>query len=333
MRNSRTKTQTKLRNYIKLTAGALLLAITFVLVFAGTLSGAFGIENELQQNGIIQSNVASAAYDTNPQYRPGSAITVATATTNSYTSTTSNINLTTSGVEIATKYNVSSIPNDNQLLSNFYQSYGSPANNISWVSYNWLGTKEEGFGINSSGTEDDAYVYWLEFKFDEKIIAAIRNVGVSFYASATGRFDNGKNDEYAFAISYIGEHAAPTYAIVNGEDGARKGDGASWSGSFTNAAAKSVWVNGGQNTLTLGNNGYSNSYRLTNNTTGIRMIFAAIADGELQGGFLNISCKLFLGNEKMPITVSPSNAGTVSNTELSGFSNIEDTKTDRKSVV
>lgn len=61
MRNSRTKTQTKLRNYIKLTAGALLLAITFVLVFAGTLSGAFGIESELQQNGIIQSNVASAA--------------------------------------------------------------------------------------------------------------------------------------------------------------------------------------------------------------------------------------------------------------------------------
>lgn len=327
MKNARNNGQKRVKNCLKWTASGLLLALMFVLVFAGTLSGAFGIENELQQNGIIQSNVASAAYDTNPQYRPGSAITVATATTNSYTSTTSNINLTTSGVEIATKYNVSSNPNDNQLLSNFYQSYGSPANNISWVSYNWLGTKEEGFGINSSGTEDDAYVYWLEFKFDEKIIAAIRNVGVSFYASATGRFDNGKNDEYAFAISYIGEHAAPTYAIVNGEDGARKGDGASWSGSFTNAAAKSVWVNGGQNTLTLGNNGYSNSYRLTNNTTGIRMIFAAIADGELQGGFLNISCKLFLGNEKMPITVSPSNAGTVSNTELSGFSNIEDTKT------
>lgn len=61
MRNSRTKTQTKLRNYIKLTAGALLLAITFVLVFAGTLSGAFGIESDLQQNGMIESNVASAA--------------------------------------------------------------------------------------------------------------------------------------------------------------------------------------------------------------------------------------------------------------------------------
>ena len=327
MKNARDNRQTQVKNCLKWTASGLLLALLFVLVFAGTLSGAFGIENELQQNGIIENNVASAAYDTNPQYRPGSAITVATATTDSYTNTKSNINLTTSGVEIAAKYNVSSNPNDNQLLSNFYQSYGSPANNISWVSYNWLGTKEEGFGINSSGTEDDAYVYWLEFKFDEKIIAAIRNVGVSFYASATGRFDNGKNDEYAFAISYIGEHAAPTYAIVNGEDGARKGDGASWSGSFTNAAAKSEWTNDNKKTFTLGNNGYSNGYKLTNNTTGIRMIFAAIADGELQGGFLNISCKLFLGNEKMPITVSPSNAGTVSNTELSGFSNIEDTKT------
>lgn len=63
MINSRTKTQTKLRNYIKLTAGALLLAITFVLVFAGTLSGAFGIESDLQQNGIIQSNVASADWN------------------------------------------------------------------------------------------------------------------------------------------------------------------------------------------------------------------------------------------------------------------------------
>ena len=52
-----------MRNYIKLTAGALLLAITFVLVFAGTLSGAFGIESDLQQNGIIQSNVASADWN------------------------------------------------------------------------------------------------------------------------------------------------------------------------------------------------------------------------------------------------------------------------------
>ena len=52
-----------MKNCLKWTASGLLLALMFVLVFAGTLSGAFGIENELQQNGIIENNVASAAND------------------------------------------------------------------------------------------------------------------------------------------------------------------------------------------------------------------------------------------------------------------------------
>ena len=50
-----------MKNCLKWTASGLLLAVMFALVFAGTLSGAFGIESDLQQNGIIQSNVASAA--------------------------------------------------------------------------------------------------------------------------------------------------------------------------------------------------------------------------------------------------------------------------------
>ena len=53
--------QTKLKKCMKWTASGLLLAVMFVLVFAGTLSGAFGIEDSLQQNGIIENNVASAA--------------------------------------------------------------------------------------------------------------------------------------------------------------------------------------------------------------------------------------------------------------------------------
>lgn len=60
MKNTRDNRQTQVKNCLKWTASGLLLALLFVLVFAGTLSGAFGIENELQQNGIIQSNVASA---------------------------------------------------------------------------------------------------------------------------------------------------------------------------------------------------------------------------------------------------------------------------------
>lgn len=61
MKNTRDNGQKRVKNCLKWTASGLLLALLFVLVFAGTLSGAFGIENELQQNGTIESNVASAA--------------------------------------------------------------------------------------------------------------------------------------------------------------------------------------------------------------------------------------------------------------------------------
>lgn len=61
MKNARNNGQIRVKNCLKWTASGLLLALMFVLVFAGTLSGAFGIENELQQNGIIENNVASAA--------------------------------------------------------------------------------------------------------------------------------------------------------------------------------------------------------------------------------------------------------------------------------
>lgn len=60
MKNTRDNRQTQVKNCLKWTASGLLLALMFVLVFAGTLSGAFGIENELQQNGTIENNVASA---------------------------------------------------------------------------------------------------------------------------------------------------------------------------------------------------------------------------------------------------------------------------------
>ena len=54
--------QTKLKKCMKFTASGLLLAVMFALVFAGTLSGAFGVDETLRQNGIIENNVASAAW-------------------------------------------------------------------------------------------------------------------------------------------------------------------------------------------------------------------------------------------------------------------------------
>lgn len=60
MKNTRTG-QSTIRKLLKGAGSAILLATLFVLVFAGTLSGAFGVEENLQQNGIIESNVANAA--------------------------------------------------------------------------------------------------------------------------------------------------------------------------------------------------------------------------------------------------------------------------------
>lgn len=59
MKNTRTK-QTPIQRAMKIVTSITLLAMLFVLVIAGTLSGAFGVEENLVQNGKIEGNVASA---------------------------------------------------------------------------------------------------------------------------------------------------------------------------------------------------------------------------------------------------------------------------------
>ena len=306
---------------MKIVTSITLLAMLFVLVLAGTLSGAFGVEENLVQNGKIEGNVASATH------RNGQQINVSASTSNSYTSTESKVNLTTEGVEIASKYNVSSNPNDAQLLDNFYYDTESSNNlTMQWYTYrSWGTTYNDGFGFEDKKGSDIAYVYWLEFKFDAKIIGALKTVGVSFYAKARGGFTNGTNDEKSFAVNYIGTHSSPTEALVGTN---RNGNNASWDSSANGILAeKSGWDDTEGTVYELGDKKYNSRYKIASTATGIRLIFAAISDGDLAGGFRDISCVLYLGNESVPITVSPSGAGTISNTTLSGYSKLEDTKT------
>ena len=306
---------------MKIVTSITLLAMLFVLVLAGTLSGAFGVEENLVQNGKIEGNVASATH------RNGQQINVSASTSNSYTSTESKVNLTTEGVEIASKYNVSSNPNDAQLLDNFYYDTESSNNlTMQWYTYrSWGTTYNDGFGFEDKKGSDIAYVYWLEFKFDAKIIGALKTVGVSFYAKARGGFTNGTNDEKSFAVNYIGTHSSPTEALVGTN---RSGNNASWDSSADGVLAeKSGWDDTEGTVYELGDKKYNSRYKIASTATGIRLIFAAISDGDLAGGFRDISCVLYLGNESVPITVSPSGAGTISNTALSGYSKLEDTKT------
>ena len=111
MKNTRDNRQTQVKNCLKWTASGLLLALLFVLVFAGTLSGAFGIESDLQQNGIIQSNVASAA----------------------------NVFSTPSGATTGTIEFLGNQQNVNNYLEKVLEKDGDIANNWGWNSANRTG--------------------------------------------------------------------------------------------------------------------------------------------------------------------------------------------------
>lgn len=178
MRNSRTKTQTKLRNCIKLTAGALLLAITFVLVFAGTLSGAFGIENELQQNGIIQSNVASAANTPagNTEFTSGGheGMTLNNADTYKY-------------------FNVL----DNYVLG-MYSDNGDPLNYAYWVYYN-TGTSQNKNGINIDGGNGKASIRW-NITLSGQIYKAFKNGAITTVTFKTTSYSGGNTDPRALSV-------------------------------------------------------------------------------------------------------------------------------------
>lgn len=84
MKNARNNGQKRVKNCLKWTASGLLLAVMFAFVFAGTLSGAFGIEENLQQNGIIENNVASA---------DGAVASTTIDLSNTFTNTASSINI------------------------------------------------------------------------------------------------------------------------------------------------------------------------------------------------------------------------------------------------
>ena len=173
MRNSRTKTQTKLRNYIKLTAGALLLAITFVLVFAGTLSGAFGIENELQQNGTIESNVASAAV-TNKK----SSLIDLSATLNA----------------IGTSYNINPDP---LKRGKFYTTDADNAGGNNWTTTKWT------MGSSSGHTGTDYAHCWIDYDLGDWLKLSDRidiTVSVGAVSMSKGLFGGIQIGGYFIAI-------------------------------------------------------------------------------------------------------------------------------------
>ena len=156
MKNTRDNRQTQVKNCLKWTASGLLLALLFVLVFAGTLSGAFGIENELQQNGTIENNVASAAV-------------------------TGTSDANTSGYEVQIENNIKDGGSFLLTTSDFLNS--SP------FSVPEKASSSRGWGWYSGGSTGDQKHFMIAIPLSDKIKSALSNgikIGVSLTAVQRG---------------------------------------------------------------------------------------------------------------------------------------------------
>ncbi len=147
--------------------------------------------------------------------------------------------------------------------------------------------ESNGWGFVDLGGSDQAHIAFLQFDFSDTLLDLVKLGIVSWQVSAKSDFDDGLNDENSVAISYVGVHDAPT---VNFVSGSRSGDSASWSGSAY--AWKGSWSNG-NGTFSNGSSSFNSSTEIPQNATGIRIIFGYIADGSLDGGFYDISLKLY----------------------------------------
>lgn len=178
MKNTRDNGQKRVKNCLKWTASGLLLALMFVLVFAGTLSGAFGIENELQQNGIIGNNVASAANVTNM-----------------------NATFTSGGQSGMTLNNSGSYKYANDISSyvdGMYSDNGEPLSYAYWVYYN-SGNSSNKNGINIEGGNGKASIRW-NIKLSGQIYLAYKNGAVTTATFKTTSYSGGNTDPRALSI-------------------------------------------------------------------------------------------------------------------------------------
>lgn len=157
MKNARNNGQKRVKNCLKWTASGLLLALMFVLVFAGTLSGAFGIENELQQNGIIENNVANAAVEKVHEATTGNGFVV----------TIENDIKSTNSYKLSQSDFISTSP------------YTIPSKT----------SNQRGWGFSESASTGTVRHFMLEVPLSSKITGALKNnitIGVSMSAIKRG---------------------------------------------------------------------------------------------------------------------------------------------------
>ncbi len=178
--------------------------------------------------------------------------------------------------------------------------------------FKWMNESAFGYQDFDCGS-DKAFVYFLQVNFTSDLLTAVGQGRVSAYFYCESKFDDGINDESgAMFQEILPSDATPTNAWVSDSRG---GDSASWS-TTTNARHAPGWSNGdGNRVVSWGEQNYSSSYCISTNATGVRLVFGAISDSKLDGGFKSITLK-FYTNLYNNITVNNSSYGSVNPTSV-----------------
>jgi len=241
---------------------AVLIILLFSLIFTSVLT-------TLPNGEILDTVFAAAGVEASNGYRAATKIDVSS--------------LSDSGT------NVAKVFNDNQ-NSTYAAKFGVSSevangkNDFGWNS------AEGAWGFTDWAGSDDAAVWWIEFKFSSTALTAVSKGRASFYASATSKFSDGTNDECSMGISFVGVQERPHVKFI---DSGRLFSNANWSSSAS-LAYKSDWTDDDSVTFTHGaSGGFNSSYAIPTNATGIRMVFAAIADGAMDGGFYDLNLTLY----------------------------------------
>lgn len=171
-----------------------------------------------------------------------------------------------------------------------YFSLGSDAENkpaLSDLKYNSDENGSIGFvdyDANSfwNGKSDYSFVWWIDIIFEEggQMLQAVRNGNVSLSFSAKSKFSDGYNDQNAPAMQWI----TNSNSSIGSDpiDGSRSGTTANWTTTFKNNSFYS-------GSFVDGDGSWSTSSDVNSNAIGVRLIFGAISDGALDGGFYNIN--------------------------------------------
>lgn len=171
--------------------------------------------------------------------------------------------------------------------------------------FGWNSSEYGGWGFtdfdNASGK---AIVYWLEFSFSDNALNAVKQGRVSFYAYAHSTFEDGNDDLTNMGVSFGTVHTDPSPDFVSGSSSSR---GDTWSNTGKNNLAyyEDVRFWGHAETLTAnrhhsrhdfvyGTDGsFDATCALPTDATSIRLVFVVVGDGAIDGGYSNITLKLF----------------------------------------